>query len=233
VIGYARIIKMLEVRDGRLMVESKGIYSIEKFIIARRLMYWQVYLHKTVICAEQLIVRIYQRAKELARAGHQLFASPALQFFLTHEISQNNFTASRQAVKHFLELDDYDVFAAIKVWCGHDDAVLARLSRALVNRRLFHVELRPEPVDPAQIGHLRQQVRQSYGISEAEARYFVFTDSTSNSAYNPEESRINLIYRDGTVKDVTIASDQLNLSVLSRPVVKWFLCYPKELTGRG
>lgn len=228
-IGFDRIIKMLQVYNGQLVVEAKGIYSVEKFLVARRLMYWQVYLHKTVICAEQLLVKVLLRAKALAQGGTELFATPALRYFLYNNLGKDDFLQQSKALEEFVKLDDYDVFASIKVWADNEDVVLSTLCSALVNRRLFRSKLTNEKADPARIAELRKAAQQRYGVSADEADYLVFSGSTSNSAYNMDESNINILFKDGTLLDVAQASDQLNITYLAQAVTKYFLCYPKEL----
>ncbi len=229
VIGYDRIIKMLAVQNDQLVVEAKGIYSIEKFIISRRLMYWQVYLHKTVLCAEEMLVKTLSRAQFLKRNGHELRASTSLNYFLENDIVEGDFLKDDDTLGHFARLDDFDVFIALKHWCDHPDWVLSFLCNGIVNRRLFQTELENEPPTVERVNGLRKQAMKKYGIDEEAAAFLVFTGSTSNSAYNPEAPSINLLYRNGNVRDITNASDQLNLAVLSKPVVKYYLCYPKGM----
>ncbi|GIV35216.1 MAG: phosphohydrolase [Chitinophagales bacterium] len=227
VIGHDRIIKMLEVKDDRLVVEEKGIYSIEKFLVARRLMYWQVYLHKTVLAAESLLVKIMQRAKELALNNVSLDASPPLKYFLYNNVSRKSFMDAEEPLEQFARLDDVDVLAAVKLWTRHPDTVLSLLCKALIERKLPKIELRNEPFPPARIERIKKAVKLHYELSQREEDYFVYTSSTSNFAYDPEKGNINILYKDGRLMDITRASDQLNISVLSRPVVKYYLCYPK------
>jgi uncharacterized protein len=218
------------VKDGSLVVESKGIYSIEKFIIARRLMYWQVYLHKTVLSAEQMLLKILERAREVALQGEKLFATPALAYFLERHISADDFATGPEVLEQYMALDDYDVFASIKAWIHSNDKVLATLCRMLVERKLFRVRLQNEAIPPGEVADLRSSAAAYYGISEDDAAYFVLTDSTSNHAYNTAADKIKILYRDGTTLDIAEASDQLNIRMLSQPVVKHYLCYPKTLT---
>jgi len=229
VIGFDRIIKMLDVRNNHLMVEYKGIYSIEQFLIARRLMYWQVYLHKTVLCAEVLLLKVLQRAKELTQKGETLFAPPALQLFLQNDFGLSDFENNPMVFEAFASLGDAEIIASIKVWQQHPDLVLSKLSQSLINRKLFKIHLTQETVNPEKYGQLLQKAMQHYRISEHEATYMVFKNSTSNSAYSYEGSQINILYRNGVVKNVVEASDYSNLQSLAAPVVKYYLCYPKEL----
>jgi uncharacterized protein len=217
------------VRNDSLVVDAKGIYSIEKFIVARRLMYWQVYLHKTVLGAEQLLVNVLLRAKELAQNGVELFGTPALRYFLYNDITKENFSKDPETLQQFALLDDYDMFASIKVWAFHSDKVLSILCNALVNRRLFKVELDSEPTDENKIMHLLKAAEKQFDIPSPEVDYLVSYGSTSNNAYDPVENLIMIQYKDGSLKDVAKASDQLNIEFLSKPVTKYFLVYPKEL----
>ncbi|OWY19829.1 HD domain-containing protein [Sphingobacteriales bacterium UPWRP_1] len=229
VIGFDRIIKMLDVRNNHLMVEYKGIYSIEQFLIARRLMYWQVYLHKTVLCAEVLLLKVLQRAKELTKNGETLFAPPALQLFLQNDFGLNDFENNLMVFEAFASLGDAEIIASIKTWQQHPDVVLSKLSQSLINRKLFKIHLTQEPVNPEKLQQLLQKAIQQYHLTPHEAAYFVFNNSTSNSAYSYEGSQINILYRNGVVKNVVEASDYSNLQSLAAPVVKYYLCYPKEL----
>jgi HD superfamily phosphohydrolase len=231
VIGSDRIIKMLNVVDDKLVVEAKGIYSIEKFLIARRLMYWQVYLHKTVLAAENLMVNILKRAKYLALRGEKLFATPALEFFLTRRFGHENHSRQEiaQMLEHFLLLDDSDILSAIKVWQQHPDRVLATLCQQMNNRRLFRIELHNQPVDPDRIGQIRQRVAEKFSFTPEEAEYFVFEGTVWSDTYNVADDQISILYNDGHMVDISEASDMLNIQVLSKVVKKYTLCYPKNV----
>lgn len=229
VINADRIIKMLDVAGDGLVVEAKGLYSIEKFIIARRLMYWQVYLHKTVIAAEYLMRKILTRAKYLAAEGTELFATPSLRYFLYHHINKEDFTNTPHALHHFSRLDDFDIFTAIKVWAEHEDKTLRLLCSALVNRKLFKIQMQQEEFEPGYVEGIKKLSMKHIGLSESEANYFVFTDSTSNYAYDPGSGSISIQHKNGEVVDIAKASEQMNISLLSKRQVKHFLCYPKEL----
>jgi HD superfamily phosphohydrolase len=226
VVGSQRIIKMLELHDDELVVEEKGIYSIEKFLVARRLMYWQVYLHKTVVAAEFLLVSIIRRAKELMQSGVELFASPALKYFLRESVERRAFLEG-DALSRFSELDDYDVLGAIKVWKHADDPVLARLSSMMVDRRLPKIRLSHKQPTAEEIAKYHGQVAEKLGVSEEEARYFVMSGKLVNSAYDQDEQHIRIKFKDGSLQDVTAASDNLSLSALSQPVEKYFLLVPR------
>lgn len=229
VISSDRIIKMLNVKNDSVTVEEKGIYSIEKFLIARRLMYWQVYLHKTVIAAEQLLCKIFTRSRELALAGTHFPLTPALSYFLENVITKDAFINSEEHLKTFALLDDTDVMAAVKIWADSDDFVLATLCHRFINRRLYHVDITAEQPDDAFIKQLIAKAVKKYGISEYEASYFVFTDTIRNNAYNKGDGNIHIMMKDGSIKDITSASDNSNLDALSKTVKKYILCYSKEL----
>jgi HD superfamily phosphohydrolase len=229
VIGHDRIIQMLNVHNNELVIDEKGIYSIEKFLIARRLMYWQVYLHKTVLAAEEVLIKILKRAKELALQKKELFATPDFAYFLYNQIAEDDFLTSVDALEIYSRLDDFDVFASIKVWCNHEDKVLAELCRQLVYRRLPKVELTNEPVSEKRITEIKLRIANVQKFSLDELHYFVFTDSVSNKAYSPEGFNIKVLYRNGTVKDIVQASDLENIQYLSKAVRKYFLCYPKNV----
>ena len=227
VIGYDRIIKMLTVHNGELMVEEKGIYSIEKFIVARRLMYWQVYLHKTVLSAENMLVNILRRAKELASGGVPLFASPALEYFLYNTITAANFEEEPTCLQKFCLLDDYDIMGAIKVWVQHEDKVLSLLCNWLINRHLLKCILSDEDFNAASIQKWKKRVEEQYGITGKDLDYFVFTGTASLSAYNINTEKINIIFKDGSVKDISSIENALVSHTLAIPVKKFYICHPK------
>ncbi|MCL4126867.1 UNVERIFIED_CONTAM: hypothetical protein GTU68_033105 [Idotea baltica] len=229
VIGYDRIIKMLNVQNDELVVEAKGVYSIEKFLISRRLMYWQVYLHHTVLVAEILLVKILKRAKELIAKGDELYASPALNFFLKNEVNLTDFKNERNILNTYAQLDDHDLFSAFKVWMEHKDLVLSELCKGVVRRKMLKIRLQAQPFNEVLITKLVAKTSEQFGISIHEAQYFTFADSTSNRAYIPDSEHIKILFKDGELVDITEASDHLNIQQLSTPVVKYYLCYPKEL----
>jgi uncharacterized protein len=223
VIGYDRIIKMLCVKDGELVVEEKAIYSIEKFLVSRRLMYWQVYLHKTVLGAEMMLVNIIRRAKELIRNGETLpAATPAFDFFLHHPGS----APMDKNLDRFCSLDDYDVMATIKNWRQHGDKILSTLCRSLVDRQLYKVKLQAAPFDNQFYNEKKKDAMQRLDISNAEADYFVFTGETINTTYNPADERINILFKDGTIKDISTVDNALIHPQLG-PVKKYYICYLK------
>ncbi|WP_113660895.1 HD domain-containing protein [Pedobacter nanyangensis] len=229
VISFDRIIKMFNVVDDQLVVEEKGIYSVEKFLIARRLMYWQVYLHKTVIAGEQLLVKILERAKALTSRGQVLFATPALQHFLQNDVSSANFFEEDLHLAQFAKLDDQDIYASIKVWADNDDHILAKLCRMLSARQLYKVEISNEPPDPERVEKLALRTAQALDVGEDDLSYFVFTDTITNRAYNAESSNINILMKNGTLSDIAKASDLSNLESLDRTVKKYILCYVRDI----
>ena len=229
VISADRIIKMLNVIDGQLAIEAKGIYSIEKFIIARRLMYWQVYLHKTVLGAENLLVNILKRAKELAEKKTELFCTPALNVFLYNNYSEQDFAENAQLLEHFAQLDDYDIMTSIKVWTNHKDKVLSMLCKRIINRKLFKVELQNSPFKESIIFETKEEVKKTLNLSDAESEYFVLTGNVINEAYRADKIHINILFKDGSLVDIAKASDQLNIDVLSKRVKKYYLCSPKSI----
>ena len=226
-IGSARIIKMLDVADDRLVIESKGIYSIENFLTARRLMYWQVYLHKTSVAYERMLISTLLRAKELASQGVELFASPALHFFLYNDINHTEFHNNPDCLENFIQLDDNDIWTALKVWSNHPDKVLSTLSLGMINRNIFKVENSAEPIGEDRIKELTLQISQQLGITLSEANYFVSTPSIEKNMYDPADDSIDIIYKDGTIKNIAEASDMLNISLLSKKVKKYYLGYQR------
>jgi len=230
VISSDRIIKMLNVKDDSITVEEKGVYSIEKFLVARRLMYWQVYLHKTVIAAEQLLCKIFNRSRELALSGQQFSITPALNHFLQKVISKEQFVYEPHHLETFALLDDTDVMAAVKIWADSDDKVLAMLCHNFINRKLFHVDIASEKPDEGIVRELIARAVELYDITEHEASYFVFTDTIRNNAYNKGDGNIHILMKNGTIQDITLASDNSNLEALSKTVKKHIICYTKELT---
>ena len=229
VIGSDRIIKMLNVWNDQLVVDEKGIYSIEKFLIARRLMYWQVYLHRTVVSSEQVLVMMLKRAQELRKGGTGLFATPALSFFLNESHGRPDRGQRLLFLEHFADLDDYDILTSAKVWCNHPDPVLSLLSRGLVNRNLLSVELAGEPFSRELVEGHRQRVARHLSLTTEEAAYLVISDSVSNFAYSDMDDRISILDKQGRTRDIAEASDMLNISVLSKTVRKYFICYPRFL----
>ena len=229
VINSDRIIKMIHVVENQLVVELKGIYSIEKFIVARRLMYWQVYLHKTVVGAESLLVNVLKRAKEIALQGVDLFATPAFRYFLYNEVSFEAIEKDQKILGLFAQLDDFDIMASIKVWCDHSDVVLAQLSKQLINRQLFHVEIQATPFSDDYLDKMVDAYAKAKGLTNAEAKYFVYSGKLENEAYKLDRNSIMILLKDNSLADLTSISDQLTSSSIAKPVVKYFICYPKGL----
>ncbi|MBQ8606627.1 MAG: HD domain-containing protein [Bacteroidaceae bacterium] len=223
-IGSARIIKMLNVKDDHLVVESKGIYSIENFLMARRLMYWQVYLHKTSVAAEKMLVSVLRRAKELAESGVELFVSPALRYFLYNSISSNDFYENPNCLENYIKLDDNDIWTALKVWSEHSDMILSTLSRGLIERSLFKVEIVNHAISDNERENALQNISNQMNISVREAEYFYFFDSIGKDMYSKEDDSIEIMYKDGITKDIAEASDMLNISLLSKKVKKYYVC---------
>ena len=222
-IGYDRILKMLTVHEGELMIEEKAIYTVEKFLVSRRLMYWQVYLHKTVMAAEKMLVRIIERAQELLAAGVAVkTASEHLDFFIQEQPAVGNFAAH---LEPFTQLDDMDVMSTIKNWCGHTDKVLSRLCRGLVDRKLLKVRFASEPFDQKILEDCRADVARRLEISNSEAAYFVFTGVAENTTYNPLDEKIRILYKDGQVSDISRVDNALIHQQVSAPVKKYYLCY--------
>jgi len=226
IVGTERIIEMLNVHNDQLVIDEKGIYSIEKFLVARRVMYWQVYLHKTVVSGEFMLINILRRAKKLIERGETLFGSPALLFFMSNSIQKVDFETNPEILKTFAQLDDYDIMGAVKVWQFHPDKVLSLLSRNLVDRNLHKVEIAKEPFSPDRILMEKELVRTQFGLNDEEIDYFVYSELLSNNAYSQVKQTINLLMKNGSIMDVSMASDNLNISALAQPVEKYCLCYP-------
>jgi len=223
VIGYDRILKMLTVKDGQLMVEYKATYSIEKFLVSRRLMYWQVYLHKTVLSAEKMLVSIVQRARELLSKGVALDSTcKALDVFLKRDVTDLD---DLKTLQLFCQLDDYDLLSTIKKWMDEKDTVLSLLCRLLVERRLLKVEFTSSNPDPSKIEKLKNEVAQNLNISKDEAGYFVFSGEAANTTYDPRDERINILFKDGSVKDISQVDNALIHQTLSSPVKKFYICF--------
>ena len=227
VIGYDRIIKMLSVRDGELVVEEKGIYSIEKFLIARRLMYWQVYLHKTVLAAELMLIAALLRAKALVKLGRQLAASAPLSFFLQREPTREDFGQERNnLLEQFARLDDFDIVSALKNWMDNEDQLLAFLSSSIINRRLFRLEFRSTPFEDAYIREIQQEVLEWSGLGEWALDFLLIRGKESNSAYTKSKDEIRILHKSGEVFPMSQSTDY---DLQSRAVTKYYLCYPKAL----
>jgi HD superfamily phosphohydrolase len=225
-IGSERIIEMLNVHNDNLVVEQKGIYSVEKFITSRRLMYWQAYMHKTVVAAEYMLIKTLERAKYVIENGGELFGSPALQFFLQNNVSKNDFVENPEVLDNFLKLDDYDILGAIKVWMNHEDRVLSILSRGIIERRLLKIEFLTEPPSDERLSLEIDMAADTLNLSREDAEWFVISDQLTNKAYNSERDQIQILMSNGEIIPLTIASDNLNISTLSKPVTKYAVCFP-------
>jgi len=226
-INSERLITMLNVVDDKLVIEEKGIYSVEKFLVARRFMYWQVYLHKTSVVAEQLLIRVLKRAKELINIGEQLNASGPLLYFLSNDISLKNFNSN--TLERFSKLDDYDLVSAMKTWQNHNDFVLKNLCQMILNRELLKIKIKNKRIKSDFMQEQTQKMMKQHQISNIEAKYFVFDGEISNQAYQHKSQKINVLYKSGKVEDISKATDQLNLKALSKSVTKYYICYPKDI----
>ncbi len=227
-IGADRIIKMLDVANDKLVVEEKGIYSIENFLVSRRLMYWQVYLHKTVISAENMVLRVVERARELAQQGIEVPASPCLKFFLNADLTMKDFQEDSSILERFVSLDDNDIWSGIKMWASHDDTILSYLSGSILNRKLFKVVISNKPIDPElQLG-ISELVHSQFNVSEEDIKYLMISGKIGNNAYDVEDQAIDMLTKSGYVIDVAEASDLPNIRALSNKVEKYYVCYPKE-----
>ena len=226
-IGSARIIKMLNVVDDQLVVESKGIYSIENYLTSRRLMYWQVYLHKTAVACEKVLVNTLLRAKRLASEGKDVFAPPCLKYFLTREVDGRMFRNSPDALLNYGQLDDNDIWSAMKVWAQSDDKILSLLASDMLNRNIFKVEVSSEPITEERIAELREQLAKAYGVSIEEAEYLMSVSTIQKDMYDVNEDRISILYKDGMIKDISESSEILNVGLLSKKIRKYYLCYQR------
>jgi hypothetical protein len=226
-IGSARIIKMLNVVDDSLVVESKAIYSIENYLTSRRLMYWSVYLHKTVVAYERTLINCIRRAEYLAKQGWDIFASPALKYFLYNDINADWFTSHPEALDMYSQLDDSDIWSAVKVWAQSDDKLLSMLADDVINRHIFKVEVREEPVSDEEQHELRKSLAEKAGISYDDAGYLMSVNTIQKDMYDINDDHISILYKDGTIKDITEASELLNVDLLSKKVRKYYLCYQR------
>ena len=226
-IGSARIIKMLNVVDDRLVVEQKGIYSIENYLTSRRLMYWQVYLHKATVAYEKVLVNVLLRAKHLAQQGKQLFATPALRFFLYNNVDAHLFNTNEEALKNYELLDDNDIWSSVKTWIQHEDKILSTLSRDLAERHLFHVEIREEPIGDDEIERIQSDLAAKFDIPFEDAAYLMSVNTIQKDMYNINDDHIDILYKDNTIKDIAEASEILNVALLSKKIRKYYLCYQR------
>ena len=236
-IGSARIIKMLNVVDDRLVVEQKGIYSIENYLTTRRLMYWQVYLHKTTVAYEKTLVNLLRRAKYLAHKGEEVFATPALRFFLYNDVDASRFESDPQALANYELLDDNDIWASVKTWMSHTDRVLSILAKDLAERRIFRVEVREEPFADNEVSTLQQQLADAFHVSFEDAAYLISVNTIQKDMYDPSDDQIDILFKgkndeegndtNYVVKDIANASELFNISLLSKKIRKYYLCYQR------
>ena len=225
-IGTERIINMFNVVNDELVIEEKGIYSIEKFLIARRLMYWQVYLHKTVLSAENTLIKILQRAKELIQNGIILKSSDSLKIFLENSYKLNDLSNNNNLLESFSELDDHDIYYCIKEWKNNSDFVLSSLCKRIINREPLKILIQNSPFSQENLKTLKNNTKKHFKLNNEEIEYLIFTDKVSNNTYQYSESKINILMKNGKVKDITEASDQFDIETLNKTVNKYFLCYP-------
>lgn len=229
-IGADRIIKMLDVKDDQLVVEEKGIYSIENFLSARRLMYWQVYLHKAGVSAEKMLVAIINRAKKLSRKDNTLFVSDSLRLFFERDIGIEHFAEEPHILEAFLELDDYDIWGAIKVWAKHKDFVLSKLCRMLLNRQLLRIKISTEPITQEEKTGLKEKIASAYHIPVKDTKYFFSSGQLTNNAYLADDNKIMILSKSGKVRDVVEAADLPNIKAMSKIVRKYYRCWPKDIS---
>jgi HD superfamily phosphohydrolase len=220
---------MLDLQDEKLVIEEKGIYSIEHFLNARRLMYWQVYLHKTTVSVEKMLILIITRAKELLHNGEEVFATPSLKVFLEREITIEELSENPQLLNAFISLDDMDIWSGIKVWASHKDRILSSLCMMVLNRKLFKVILSNEPFEEEFLRNKKEEIKEQFGLKQEELEYFFINGFVSNSAYLSSQEGINILLKNGEVKDVADASDLPNIKALSKIVKKYYVCFPKNV----
>ena len=227
-IGSARIIKMLNVVDDSLVVEQKGIYSLENYLTTRRLMYWQVYLHRTCVAYEKVLVNTLMRAKHLAREGRPLFASPALLYFLEHDVDAQWFSTHPEALSNYEELDDSDIWSAMKAWKHSDDKILSTLATDMLDRHIFKVEVSEEPANEGRIAEIANEIANKMDITPEDTRHYMMSLNTiQKDMYNVEDDSITILYKDGTLRDISDASELLNVQLLSKKIRKYYLCYQR------
>ena len=226
-IGSARIIKMLDVHEDQLVVNSKGLYSIENYLISRRLMYWQVYLHKTTVSSEKVLIKALLRAKYLAMNGKHIYATPCLEYFLYIVVDAVTFINDPQAQIFYSTLDDNDIWSSLKVWTKSDDKILALLASDIVNRKLFHVETSDKPIEEDYIKDIRCKLAEKLNVDYEDTRFLVSTDTIQKDMYDINDDHINILFKDNTIKDISEASDLLNVELLSKKVKKYYLCHQR------
>ena len=229
VIGLERIISMLNVAEDSIVIEEKGLYSIENFLNARRLMYWQVYLHKTSVSAEKMLINTILRAKDLSLSGKNIVSTPSLSEFINKEITLESFQIQPELLQSFAKLDDYDIWSGIKHWQHSDDLILSQLSVSLLSRKLFKIRLSNNPLEKKEVEKIRESISKKYGILKADSRYLFSYGEVTNKAYIGEGQSINILKKDGTVVDIAEAADLPNIKAISKIVRKHYLCYPKNV----
>ena len=226
-IGSARIIKMLNVVDDALVVDHKGIYSLENYLTTRRLMYWQVYLHRTCVAYEKVLVNMLTRAKDLLKNSYEVFAPPALHYFLEHDVDAEWFNTHPEALIFYEELDDSDIWSAMKAWKHHSDKILSTLATDMLDRKIFKVEVHEEPITEDRIAELKEKIAQKLDISIDDAHYLMSVNTISKDMYNVDDDSITILYKDGSVRDISEASELLNVQLLSKKIRKYYLCYQR------
>ena len=226
-IGSARIIKMLNVVDDSLVVEQNGLYSIENYLTTRRLMYWQVYLHKTAVAYEKVLINMLNRAKDLTKSGVQVFAPPSLHYFLSHDVDAQWFAEHPEALSMYKDLDDNDIWSAMKAWRHSDDKILSTLAADMLDRHIFKVEVFEEPIPQERIDELSAQIADRMGISRQDTHYMMSVDTIQKDMYNVDDDNITILYKDGSTKDISKASELLNVQLLSKKIRKYYLCYQR------
>ena len=229
-IGADRIIKMLDVHEGRLVVEEKGIYSIENFLSARRLMYWQVYLHKASVSAEKMLIAIIKRARKIYKKDNSTFSSPALSVFLKEQIGVEKFAEDSTVLEAFLQLDDYDIWGAIKIWVHHEDPILSKLCSMLLNRQLFRITISNEAPSKVQVKEDKAKIQAHFKLDSKDVKYFYSSGQLSNNAYMASDKEILILSKNGTVRGVTEAADLPNIKAMSKIVRKYYRCWPKDIS---
>ncbi|WP_026464130.1 HD domain-containing protein [Adhaeribacter aquaticus] len=228
-IGSNRLLKMMDVHEGKLVMEEKAIYSIENFLVSRRVMYWQVYLHKTVLSAENMLIRLIERARQLVQAGIEVPANPALLYFLSQNITIDDFHRDDKILDRFTSLDDYDIWNGIKSWGRHPDKILSFMADCMLKRKLFKIMVSPTPFDEDMLLGISELVQEHFKVDEPEVRYLMITGQISNSAYVSSSGSIDILSKYGEIRDVAEASDLPNIRALSKKVEKYYVCYPKEI----
>ena len=226
-IGSARIIKMLNVVNDTLVVDQKGIYSLENYLTTRRLMYWQVYLHRTCVAYEKVLVNMLTRAKDLIRMGQDVFASPALHYFLSNDVDAKWFAEHHETLTYYEELDDSDIWSAMKAWKHHDDKILSTLATDMLDRRIFKVEVHEEPITEERIEELKETIAQNMGIPLDDAHYMMSVNTISKDMYNVDDDSIGILYKNDEIRDISEASELLNVQLLSKKIRKYYLCYQR------